>query len=463
AATTGSSVMASSRSSRPADAPSPVERALAAWVASLDARRTPVAFALSGGRDSITLLDAGLAALRAAGREAIAFHIHHGLQAEADAWSAFCARICEERGLAFAQRRVSVLHSRRFGIECAARDARYAALRDLATHHGVRTIALAHHQDDQAETLLLQLGRGAGPSGLAGMPAEQTDAEGLVWSRPLLGVSRAAVVAYAKARGLPWIDDPSNEDRALRRNAVRAHVVPAFAAALPGYPATLARAAAHQADAASLLDALGAMDARDAGYGEDDGSVAAAPLATLEAPRARNLLRWFLRARGLRPPSAARLDAMLRQLAFARVDATIALEHAGAVVGRHRGRVFVHRSTPPDFRADWQGEASIALPHGELRFEACEGAGIDAARIGAGLAIRLRQGGERLQLAPGQARRALASLLRESALPTWERDALPLVVAGDTLVAVPGLGVDIAWRAPPGRPGRVPLWYARER
>jgi tRNA(Ile)-lysidine synthase len=435
-----------------------VRRAVAAWVASLPPADGPVAFALSGGRDSMTLLDAGAAALAAAGRRAVALHVHHGLQSGADAWADACARACEARGVPFAMRRVAIARAPRQSLEALAREARYRALASLARANGATTVALAHHQDDQAETLLLQLGRGAGPAGLAAMPASTFDAAGLCWCRPLIGVARAGIDAYAHARRLDWVDDPSNADERLRRNAVRARIAPAFAAALPGYPATLARAAAHQADAAALMDALAALDARSAGFDEASGTIASAALSGLEPARARNLLRWFLHSRGLPPPPAARLDAMLRQLAGARRDATIELPHAGALVGRHRGRVVVHGPSPGDYLRAWHGESAIALPHGELAFESVEGAGVDARRAGAGLEIRPRRGGERLRLAAGGARRALKSLLREANLPSWERDALPLVVAGDALVAVPGLGVDVDWRAPPGAVGLVPVW-----
>lgn len=451
--------MASSRSSTRADGPrAPVVRAVAAWLDALPATGSPVAFALSGGRDSIVLLDAGAAALRARGRPALGLHVHHGLQADADRWSAFCASACAERDVAYAEQRVAVARPPRASIEAQARDARYAALRELASRHGARVVALAHHQDDQAETLLLQLGRGAGPAGLAAMPASSGDASGLTWCRPLLCVPRAAIDAYARDARLQWVEDPSNADPRLRRNAVRQRVVPAIASTLPGYPGTLARAAAHQADAASLLDALAGIDACEARYDEADGAIDASAFARLPTARARNLLRWFLHARGLPPPPAARLDAMLRQLAGARADARVEVAHAGAIVGRHRGRVVVHGAAPADYRCAWHGEPAIALPHGELAFVPAEGTGVDADRAASGLAIRPRHGGERLRLAPGQARRALKSLLRESGLPAWEREALPLVVAGDTLVAVPGIGVDVEWQAGPGRAGWLPVW-----
>ncbi|CAG1002908.1 tRNA(Ile)-lysidine synthase [Burkholderiales bacterium] len=433
-------------------------RAIAAWVDALPPGDDPVALAVSGGRDSMALLDAASASLRARGRRAIGLHIHHGLHSAADRWAAFCAQACAARGVAYAERRVAVARRPRSSIEALAREARYAALRELALAHGARIVALAHHQDDQAETLILQLGRGAGPAGLAAMPAVSTDATGIAWCRPLLGVPRAAIDAYVVGARIAWVDDPSNADGRWRRNAVRARIAPAFAATFPGYPATLARAAAHQADAVSLADALAGIDARGANYDAAGGTIDAGALASLPAARARNLLRWFLHVRGLPPPSAARLDAMLRQLARARRDATVGLAHAGAVVGRHRGRVAVHAVAPEEFLCAWRGESVVALPHGVLAFERVEGAGVDARHLDAGLAIRPRRGGERLRLERGRARRALKSLLRESGLPAWEREALPLVVAGDTLVAVPGIGVDVAWRAAPGQPGWVPVW-----
>lgn len=454
--------MAGSRSSTPAErACTPVRRAVAAWVASLPPGSAAVAIALSGGRDSVTLLDALAEALAAAGRRAIGLHVHHGLQPGADAWAEASERACADRGVAFAMRRVSVSRAPRRSLEADARDARYGALASMAREHGAGAVALAHHQDDQAETLLLQLHRGAGPAGLAAMPAASRDADGLLWSRPLLAVTRAAIDAYAAARRLDWVDDPSNADERYRRNAVRARIAPALAATFPGYPATLARAAAHQADAVALMDALAEIDARDAAFDAASRTIGAAALAGLPPPRARNLLRWYLRACGLPPPSAARLDAMLRQLAHARDDASIALAHGGARVGRHRGRIVVHATPPGDYRAEWHGEPAIALPHGELVFESASGEGFDPYRATAGLVVRPRRGGERLRLGHGLARRPITSLLREAGVPPWERAWLPLILAGDELVAVPGLGVDVAWRPALGHAGLVPRWRAK--
>src|SRR5207249_8506584 len=164
---------------------------------------------------------------------------------------------------------------------------------------------------DQAETVLLQLLRGAGPQGLAAMPEARIDATGLKWLRPLLDIPRAAIDAYVKERRLAWVDDDSNADSRYTRNALRSAVVPALASMAAGYPATVARAAAHQAEAAKLIDDLAVLDAADA---FDGATLSRKALIELPPHRARNLLRWFLRQRGLSQPSSSRLAAMYDQL-----------------------------------------------------------------------------------------------------------------------------------------------------
>jgi len=254
------------------------------------------------------------------------------------------------------------------------------------------------------------------------------------------------------------VEDPSNAERLHRRNALRHDVMPAIRAIVPAYATTFARSARHCADAVELLDVLAAQDARAADWDPADGSVDASALATLAAPRARNLLRWVLRERGLPSPSEARLAEMLRQLAHARVDARIAVKHAGTVIARHRGRAYVHATRPADYAVAWGGEPEITLAHGTLVFERRAGDGIDPDRVAAGLCIRPRRPGDRVALAAGRVPRPLASLLQREGMPAWEREALPLVALGEVVVAVPGLGVDAAWRAPAGREGFVPRW-----
>jgi tRNA(Ile)-lysidine synthase len=439
--------MASSRSSAADPLADAVARALVAHLTGPGR----VAVALSGGRDSVALLAAAAALPLARVHEPIAIHVHHGLSAHADAWQTGCATLCAELDVSLVTRRVSVDRSDPEGIEAAARRARYTALADAAVEAGASVVLLAHHQDDQAETLLLQLARGAGPHGLAGMPASRVDASGLHWVRPLLGLPRSAIDAWLREHRLPFIDDDSNGERRHRRNALRLSVVPAFARIFPGYPGTLARAADHQAEAARLIDDLAAQDLAPLIAGDGLG---VAGLARLPAHRARNVLRHFLRGQGLRPPSTARLAAMLGQLAQVRADAHTEFVHEGVRFGVFRGRMLAHRAPPAAFAQPWNGEPSLAFRHGRLAFVPSVGEGIAAEALAPRrVVVRSRVGGERLALDPARPRRALKSWLHEAGLPPWERAALPLVFCDGTLAAVPGLGVDVDFRASPGKAG----------
>jgi tRNA(Ile)-lysidine synthase len=269
-------------------------------------------------------------------------------------------------------------------------------------------------------------------------------------------VPRAAIDAYVRERSLVWIDDDSNGDSRYARNALRARVVPTLRVTSPGYPATVARAALHQAEAALLADDLARHDAREA---FDGVTLSQRALAELPAHRARNLLRWFVRERGLPAPSSARLAAMHDQLCNARTDARVSLLHGGAEIGVHRGRIVAHRPPPPFFEQSWNGEAAITLPHGVLRFDRCSGRGIDAALLrSARVAIRSRRGGERIQLARNRPRQALKSLLQSAAIPPWARLGLPLVFCNDELAGVPTIGVDVHFAAARGQPGYELVW-----
>jgi tRNA(Ile)-lysidine synthase len=445
--------MASSRSS----AADPLADAVAGALAAHLTGPGRVAVALSGGRDSVALLAAVAALPAARAREPIAIHVHHGLSARADAWQASCAALCTSLGMPLVVRRVSVDPADPDGLEAAARRARYEALAGAANDAGAAAVLLAHHQDDQAETLLLQLARGAGPHGLAGMPQARVDARGVAWLRPFLGLPRSAIDDWVRARSLAFVEDDSNALPRHRRNALRLAVVPALARIFPGYPGTLARAATLQADAARLIDDFAAHDLAPL---DDGGRLDVAGLLRLPDHRVRNVLRHFLRREGLRPPSSARLEALVRQLACARADARVEFVHAGARFGVHRGQLQRRSPAQRAFERAWHGERELVLPHGRLTFVDAVGAGLSAdAAARAPIVVRSRAGGERLVLDPSRPRRALKAWLREAGLPPWERAALPLVFCGAVLAAVPGLGVDPAFRAAPGNRGYRLDWH----
>jgi tRNA(Ile)-lysidine synthase len=426
--------------SRDAPAVVAVDSALAAALAAYSAPGQRVAVALSGGLDSIVLLDALHALAPRFALVLSALHVDHQLSPHAGRWAEFCAEACAARGVQLTIARVDVARRAGQSLEAAARAARYREL--LGANADI--VALAHHADDQAETVLLQLLRGAGPAGLAAMPRHRAgDVGGPALLRPLLDLPRATLAACASARGLAWIDDESNANRRHKRNLLRLDVAPLLAEAFPGYPSVLVRAAGHQAEASALLDELACRDAGDTQHGLDR-----AALTALSPARARNLLRWFLRREGLRPPSAARLAGMLAQLQTAGTDARTRIVHDGAEIGCHRGRIVIHAAAAGAYAFGWRGETSVDLPGGILHFERTRGDGIAAAKLDAAVVmLRSRRGGERIQLATNRPRRAVKKLLYDAQLPIWQREALPFIWCGEELAAVPGIGVALAFQA----------------
>ncbi|MGZ5195515.1 MAG: tRNA lysidine(34) synthetase TilS [Ramlibacter sp.] len=266
----------------------------------------PAAVGFSGGADSTALL-LGCAAKWPGHVSAI--HVHHGLQAAADSFEVHCRALCERLRVPLAVHRVDARHAPGESPEDAARIARYAALAQAATSLGARSVLLAQHADDQVETLLLALGRGAGLPGMAGMPA-RFERHGVRFERPLLGVSGAAIREWLAARGEPFADDPMNADPAFTRSRIRHEVLPALAKALPAFRDTFARSARHAAQAQALIEDIAAQDLRAAG-----DPPALAPLRDLTRARQANLLRHWLKTVHGQQASAAQLDELLDQVA----------------------------------------------------------------------------------------------------------------------------------------------------
>jgi len=430
---------------------------------------------LSGGVDSVVLLDSLRRIARTLGFRLSALHVNHQLSPNAGRWSAFCRDLCRALGIPF--RVVKVHVPRGNSVEAAARAARYAVFAAAVVEY----IVLAHHQDDQAETVLLQLLRGAGVKGLAAMPlvrkakGERRTAKGdpspithhssPAILRPLLDVTRAEIEAYARKRKLKWVEDESNQDIYFQRNYLRHEVLPVIARRFPAYRATLARAAQHLADAARMLDEMAAADG--AGWIEA-GALAVDAFRRLPATRARNLLRYFLAGHGLNMPGAVRLEEALRQALDAQQDARVLVELGDITLRRHAGRLHLVRSggaPPAHYEKLWRGEKEIALPElgGVLTLAPVRGAGISLARLGRKpVTIRVRHGGERLQPDCRRPRRSLKNLLQEARLPPWQRERLPLLYCGEHLVWVAGIGVDCRFQAAGVESAIRPVWGAGE-
>lgn len=279
-----------------------VEAAMAAFAPTL-----PLAIGLSGGADSTALL---LACAQRWPGQVSAIHVHHGLQAAADSFEQHCIALCAQLEVPLTVQRVDARHARGQSPEDAARTARYQALQAAAAAHAAvpASIALAQHADDQVETLLLALSRGAGVAGLAAMPA-QWQRGGLAWHRPLLEVPGADIRRWLQAQHQTWVEDPTNSDERYTRNRIRARLLPALEAVFPAFRATFARSASHAAQAKELLLELAEQDLAQVG---NPPQITA--LQALSTARQANVLRHWLLIAHQTTPASSQLAQLQQQI-----------------------------------------------------------------------------------------------------------------------------------------------------
>ncbi len=444
--------MASSRNSSPPA--EPVARAAAACLERHVRQGERLAAALSGGIDSVVLLHLLQDLSRHHGFRLSAIHVNHGLSPHADDWQAFCRSLCQSLGIPLEVAHVEVQDVAAAGLEAAARQARYAAFASVDADW----LVLAHQRDDQAETLLFNLLRGAGLAGAAAMPVVRSfpDRTGPRILRPLLGASRAGVERYADERHLAWIEDESNLDVRHARNFLRRCILPQLRERLPGCDAALARAAAHFAEGDALLSQLAEIDARTA---LREGRILVAELGLLDEARARNLLRHVLKGAGMAMPDEARLREALRQACHASADRRVSVDLGECTLHRYRGELWLLPKPTLPVATGWHGEESLAWGRDTLRFDRVQGGGIGMERLaGAAVSIRTRQGGERFRPDARRPRRELKKLLQEHGVPPWQRERLPLLWCGGELVWVPGIGIACAWQCRKGEAGLLPVW-----
>ncbi|HET8883683.1 MAG TPA: tRNA lysidine(34) synthetase TilS, partial [Solimonas sp.] len=357
-----------------------------------------------------------------------ALHIHHGLQAAADGWARQVRALCRELGVPLTVRRVQVDRRHGGGPEAAARDARYAAF--LSVLKPGDLLATAHHRDDQAETVLLRALRGSGIAGLAAMPALSVFGPGRLW-RPLLDCPRAALQAQAQRRGLRWIDDPHNRDPRYARSYLRAEVMPRLAAHWPQAPASLARLAQRAADAEALAATLAQLDLQTlrAGAGWSVGG-----LLALDPVRRRNALYHAWLAQRWPAPAEARLARLDVEILRARGDAQPLLRHEHGEVRRFRDVLYLlpHLPPPPAQALAWPARRrELNLPDGLGRLRLARPPAI-------ALQLRFARGGERLKPAGDRHTRSLKQLCQDRGIAPWVRVRMPLLYAGDELLAIAG-------------------------
>lgn len=388
----------------------------------------------SGGLDSSVLLNlfAGL-------RESLdvplsAIHIDHGLQAGSADWSAHCQAECVRLGVTLHTRLVDATPGQGESPEDAARTARYQAIADLIGPRGM--LLTAHHRDDQAETLLLQLLRGAGVDGLAAMPVVREWSQG--WhARPLLGVRRQAIRDWAVANRVQWIDDPSNAVSTADRNYLRHQVMPHLVSRWPGAVANIARSAAHCADAADLIRI---QAKRDLGLASIDDRLKISTLSDLPLVRARSVLRYWLRERKAPPLPLRRLGEALDQLCHARSDGAVRIVWHGVELRRFRGEIWLlreQRDVVVPKTVDWVGEEMRLGPGlGRVRRKIAKG-GIALESWAQGrVQIGYRDAAKRYRPAGRIGSRTFKKLAQEFAVPPWQRGIIPVLLIDSHPAAV---------------------------
>lgn len=428
-------------------------RILAAELANLETvvgapLRYVVAF--SGGLDSTALLNA-LSELRQSGRtdaEISAIHVDHGLQKESVDWARHCEANAKQLAIDFQTLIVNVATDSGSGPEAAARDARYRALEPHIKRGD--WLLSAHHRDDQAETLLLNLMRGSGPAGLAGIGEIRRFGGGWL-ARPMLNARRSAIMQYANDAGLKWIDDPSNSDRRFDRNFLRHELLPILESRWPDAATRLRRSAVHAGDAAQLLQELADLDLLQLGGRADRLPVD--QIAALTPGRQRNLIRGALRRLGLPMPSTAQLQRVVDEVIPAREDAQPLVAWPGVTVRRYRNRLYLLPDSLMDVLQTapiHNGLADLGANLGALRLVHGASTGVSEHLVERGLSVSARVGGEEFRPVGQSHTRKLKKLLQEEGIVPWMRDRLPLVYCEEQLVAVGDLWLSADAASHPG-------------
>lgn len=430
----------------------------AAYLGAVLEAHTPLAatglvVAVSGGLDSACLAtalaqlrDAALTRplLRTTSLSLRAIHVDHGLQAAAAAFRAGCARLCEQLAIPLSVVSVAVEASRGVSVEAAARDARYQGFSRLLRPG--ECLLTAHHAMDQAETLLLQLLRGAGLKGMSAMPLCRAFATG--WHmRPLLDIAHHELLAFGEATGVSVTADPMNDDARFDRVYLRTQVWPVLVDRWPAAEAALARSARHVADAQSLLDQSASAAVQKL---RDGNALSLTGLRALSVTQQLHALRYWIGAQSVTAPSAARLDEALRQFAIAAEDHLPAIVWGDNALRRYRQRVFLTAAAPPRIAQPllWPMTSAAALVLGKsvgvLRW-APQFGGLDAARLPGVLRVQRRVGGESLRPHARARTHSVQHLCQSLGVLPWMRDALPMVYAGESLVAVGDLWQNAGW------------------
>lgn len=394
--------------------------------------------ALSGGMDSMVLMVV-LYQLRSDIQMSLrAIHVHHGLSQNADHWLSFCQKQCDILGVDLSYEKVDIQSDRGMGVEAAARKQRYQVFEKY--RYGI--LVLAHHQNDQAETLMLQLFRGSGLKGLAAM--QNYDSDRKIW-RPFLGLKRQLIEEFARQNKVNFIDDESNDDLYYDRNFLRQKVLPLIESRYPNIIQTISRSADNIADGLSINESIAKEDAEQYFF-NDKSQLSLSMLKKLPKERVINLIRWWLNHNQQLMPSKKTMEELFDQILHVKKDAMLNISIAPLMTIRaYQGQLYLveKKNKLMPYELMWHGEDEITLPdQTKLLFKKTIGDGLSLSKLGVTtLRIQNRIGGERFKPNENRPSRTLKYLLRTSKIPPWERDSIPLIFSEDRLVAVPRFGV----------------------
>ncbi len=416
-------------------------------------KKTELLIALSGGVDSVVLLSlaAGLDKQNLCSVRAV--YVDHGLQKQSVAWGDHCASLCETLAVSFEFVAVDVDLQSGLSPESAARDARYSAMKTML--RADEYLCTAHHAEDQAETLLLQLFRGAGINGLASMPEVRDFGAGYLF-RPLLQASQSEIIDYAKLRNLSWVEDPSNTDLRYDRNFLRHELLPMIEQRWPQVAQRISRSAAHCAEAVVLTSELAVKDflSRDANSHDVNskvisshdvnllGKMSVSQIRSLSHVRQKNLLRHWISSQGFQTPSTVQLEQLLKDLVHGKEEGQGCVAFGAAEVARYQDNLCLAKRGSFDSLADFEYQwvcSDVPLFIAELDWQ------LDAVArdnlkpfIGKTLVVRNRRGGERWRPDPAGRSTSVKSMLQQRGVPPWLRSRILFVFHDQVLVDICG-------------------------
>lgn len=422
------------------------------------AKNQRIVVAYSGGLDSHVLLHC-LTRLRDSVSEPFqleALHIHHGISQLADDWVAHCQSVCEQLNVPIGVRYVTA-DQQQASLENQLREARYHAFEEVLGAGDL--LVLAHHADDQVETLILRMLRGTGPQGLAGMPAQRSLGEGVL-IRPLLEFSRAELETYAQQHELRWVEDDSNINTRFDRNFLRHEVVPKLAQRWPHYRSNFNRNARVAKDAQHSLDYFLGRELAPQMLKHCDG-LACDWLLSYEPALQINLLRRWLNQRGLPLPGYKHLEKVLSEVVGVRIDAQPLINWPGAEVRRFQNIIYANPPLPEhdaSLLLNWNIDEPLSLAGaGRLTAATKKGMGL-IVPAGSKVTVRFRQGRERCKLAGRVHSRLLKKQLNDLQLEPWLRDRLPLIYIDDELVALADVAICEGFQAAEAQQGYILRW-----